>query len=579
MKKIIILPLIFMMLAVSFSSCSKFVEDVNPLIDQVEDTALNDPSQALFLLRGLKGTLYNFWQPERPGTEIHGDTGIWDSRTSDSVFTESWNQTTGSFNPRAYNGKFERPHVMRFQAQEVLRRLPLMLANGSVDAQLQEDMQWWANFLLGYSHHVMATWHGLDAAGTKAGNVISPDPTTGDEFGSFLSYKDVLDMAIKFYKAALQYSPSATDGIADAAHAGKVVNSFMARAHLDNHAGGYGGANGGHNSADAKAAAAMGLQMGDPPFVLTLGEGFTNRMWDDMGRGTSGGTSISARFARYILADRKEGEIVNQLRSSDTPAATAFYTAANVFDHPGAVGMNHPDFPVFDLTQGFSLSYFPGSGTGNVFGDPVVGKFEGESAVTRGHFNAADPREGEAERLGLTGDQTARIQLIERTIGEAQLKQYKDTGGWIYAPTIQKHPNDLPTVFSQDRYNQREQDLVLIDWQEMNLIQAEVAITLDHLQAAADFINENRVDGHGLDPIDVAHMEAYNRPWGGAYHIEGPIGFLIEERDKELMLRSTRLYDQFRFGIFHLPLGSDWVYFPIGQREIDANPNISETDL
>ena len=119
----------------------------------------------------------------------------------------------------------------------------------------------------------------------------------------------------------------------------------------------------------------------------------------------------------------------------------------------------------------------------------------------------------------------------------------------------------------------------MIDWQEMNLIQAEVAITLDHLQAAADFINENRVDGHGLDPIGVADMETYDRPWGGAYDTIGPIGFLIEERDKELMMRSTRLYDQFRFGIFHLQLGEDWVYFPIGQREIDANPNISETDL
>jgi hypothetical protein len=586
MKNKIILPLIVFIMGVSYTSCSDFVEDVNPLIDQVSDELLNDPSQAIFLLRGVKGNLWRLWSGERPGTELHGDTATWDSRISDSVFTESWNQVTGSFNPRAYNGKFARPHELRFQALEMLRRIEIMGA-GNIDSALLSDMKFWANFMLGYSHHILATWYGLNAQGTSAGNILSPDPDTGADFGTFRSYTDILGKAIAFYTAALSFSAASGDGIVDAAHGRKVVNSFIARAHIDGHSGGYGGNTTGNNSAAAAAAAANGLQKGDQPFALQVTEGFENTIWDSNGRGnqsTSGfgsGPATAARFARYILADPKEGEILNNQRPEDVAASLAFMTPA-VIDRSLAAQAS-ADFPVYDLSAGFSLSWFPtgpasteGNIVTNVYGAQVPVTFEGGSNG-RGHFLADNPRGLVNTRLGLTGDQTPRIMLFEMLVGEAQLNTYKTTGQWLYAETRQLHGSDLASVYRTDKYPNRTSPFVLIDWQETNLIKAEVAIAGGAGDAVA-LINEVR-DSHGLDAVDQAFMDAYDRPWGGTYGlVDGALGFLIEERDKELMFRSTRLYDQFRFGIFHLKLGDDWVYFPMSQNELDANPNVNDLD-
>ncbi len=47
---------------------------------------------------------------------------------------------------------------------------------------------------------------------------------------------------------------------------------------------------------------------------------------------------------------------------------------------------------------------------------------------------------------------------------------------------------------------------------------------------------------------------------------------LIEECDKELSFTGSRMIDQNRFNIWHLPAGA-WHFMPITQRERDANTN------
>ena len=577
MKNKIILPLIILALAVSFPSCSDFVESVNPLIDQVEDVRLNDASQAQFLLRGVKGKFWRAHDDENPGTELLGDVCVFDPRVHESVFTQSEDQTSGVYAIRYNEDKYSRFHELRFEAHEMLRRLSLMLETGTVATQLEEDMRFWSHFLAGYAYMQAATWFGLDINGQKPGNVISPDPETGDELGIFRPTTDIFRYAIGEFSEALKYTPSSGDGMVDGAYAKRVVNSFLARIHIFNHTGGYNTSPGTKpsyvNAAAATAAADAGLTSNDPPFVLQFGDGFINRTWDTIGRGSNHQYNIDPRFARYILADPKEGEIVNDFREEDE-AVTTNFAAADVWNHAGAVGVDDEKFPVYDLRGGFSLATRPASGALNVYGGPVPAgdRFEGEPG-NRGHFDAKNPRGDEVTRLGLTGDQTARIQLVEMYTGVTHIADYTANGYYRYEPGTQDRPDQLAAAYGADKYNLRGQDIVLIDWQEMNLIKAELLLDTDD-QTALDLINENRAS-HNLDDITMAEMQAFDQPWSGAYDITGPLGLLIVERDKELLLRSTRMYDQFRFGIFHLPIGTDWPYFPIPQAEIDTNPNIS----
>ncbi len=76
------IPLFVVLLAVSFLSCSDFVENVRPLIDQVEGEELNEAGQVEFFLRGVKGHMYTFWdnRTSGPGTEVHGDAAYHDER-------------------------------------------------------------------------------------------------------------------------------------------------------------------------------------------------------------------------------------------------------------------------------------------------------------------------------------------------------------------------------------------------------------------------------------------------------------------------------------------------------------------
>ena len=572
MKNKIILPLIILVLAAALPSCSGFVENISPLIDRVEDVRLNDATQAQFVLRGVKGAFFRMWTDENPGTALMGDVGVFDTRVHQSVFTQNEDQTLGTYVFRSNENKYSEYHEARFSAIEMLRRIPLMLDTGTIGDQLLKDMMFWGNFVKGYSELTSAERFGLNINGQKPGNVISPDPFSGDEFGDFYSTSKLLgELAIVSLTEALKFSPSAGDGLEDAAYAHRMVNSFIARAHLMNYTGAYGTAGAMPvyiNAAAAVTAANAGLVAGDSPFELIVGPGFTNRYWQDMGRPDNHQHNIDSRFARYILADPKEGEIVNNFRNSDVDVLTNF--AAAVISG----STSDANYPVYDLSAGFSLATIPASGAVNVHGVavPAGARLEGEPG-NRGNFNADNPRQGESGRLGLTGTQTARIQLRESFSGPTFMDAYRSDGFWRYAPGIQARPDQLATAYGQDKYNIREQNIVLIDWQEMNLIKAEVLISTGDMQGALDLINVNRAS-HNLDVVLLADMLAFDQPWSGAYDITGALGFLIVERDKELFLRSTRMYDQFRFGIFHLPIGTDWPYFPIPQGEIDTNPKI-----
>ncbi len=553
------IPLFVVLLAVSFLSCSNFVENVRPLIDQVEGEELNEAGQVEFFLRGVKGHMYTFWdnRTSGPGTEVHGDAAYHDERWF-NFFGAPRDLAFGSLEFDLYEPQFGLIQSMRALADEFIVRLPLMEATGEVSSALKEESLWWANFVGGYARMLLGVRWGLTIDGLKPGATISPDPDTGEEFGEFKTTNQLLAMALEKYTEALKHSPpgGGKDGIADAGHADRIIWSFIARTHLWNITGGMGGH---ENLVDADAvrtAAAKGLVDGDDPFLIVVGKGFSNPYWQWLGRSSIGlstegfaaaGLSwfIDPRFVRYVVDDPKEGEIIG----------TGILAALEANDKLGAAVLDPTDpvQPAFTDAGGFSLARF-----GSVKVDGVWTNLEGESGE-RGHPFAVNPR---ADVL----NPKERIKLIEMQVGKLNT-----VPGRIYAFKYKL----LPFLYFQDRYNQQEDDIALIEWQENELILAELDIYDENTQSALDHINTVRVS-HNLDPKTMVEMENFSNPDGGAYETTGPLGLLIEERDKELFLKSTRLYDQFRFDLWHLdPPPALWVYWPIPQKEVEINPNIS----
>jgi len=130
---------------------------------------------------------------------------------------------------------------------------------------------------------------------------------------------------------------------------------------------------------------------------------------------------------------------------------------------------------------------------------------------------------------------------------------------------LQEHPAEsarIPVVqvtqtrFRQDKYPELDSPLPFVTWQEMALIQAEVALRDGQAGPALDLVNTVR-QSHGLADLDDLTLEG-----------------MLTERDKELFCMGIRLIDQRRLDIWHLPDGT-WKYLPITQRERDSNPNLN----
>ena len=133
---------------------------------------------------------------------------------------------------------------------------------------------------------------------------------------------------------------------------------------------------------------------------------------------------------------------------------------------------------------------------------------------------------------------------------------------------------DANLAYCQDIYDARDDYLDLIDWREMELILAEVAIRNSDDATGLTHINNVRTH-HGLDELTVDDLTGFTpSETSGAGTITGSLGLLIEERDKTLWTKGVRITDQKRFDLWHL--GSNtWPYIPIPDSEILNNPNVT----
>lgn len=154
----------------------------------------------------------------------------------------------------------------------------------------------------------------------------------------------------------------------------------------------------------------------------------------------------------------------------------------------------------------------------------------------------------------LTSDPTESARIL--------ISQKTGTGGFIFYVQVKY-------VMATD--NVTVTPIEIIDWQENNLMKAELVVRGAMAGDARALINEVRASR--IDAVTKAAVSqlastvtiTLNSP------VTATSYSIYLERDKELFLRGNRLIDERRFGTFHLP--GRWQYYPISSAEKARNPN------
>jgi starch-binding outer membrane protein, SusD/RagB family len=174
--------------------------------------------------------------------------------------------------------------------------------------------------------------------------------------------------------------------------------------------------------------------------------------------------------------------------------------------------------------------------------------WRGNAGTVRAQWSV-DPR----FKTYLNADPTesARIPIVQRT----------GTGGFLFY---------VETKYVLAADNITITPIEVIDWQENNLMKAELVVRGAMAGDARALINEaraSRVDATTKLPVSALAATVtitLNSP------VTTTSASIYVERDKELFLRGNRLIDQRRFGTFHL--AGRWQYFPISSTEKARNP-------
>ncbi len=286
MKKIKIIYLLLILIGLEFNSCKNYVTNVNPLINQIADSRLNNPAQLPFLIKGVETQFAN----ETSFLNILAD-GLSDQfifstdvrgATYPSYIQVDAGQITFDNNSvrTAYNGL----GTCRFLADDLIRRTN---TENIPDVNLKKQALFTGEFYGAYARYQYATYFGLNI--TQGGSPING--------GAFISSPQLYDDAIAKFKTALTLT-------SDAAKT-RIINSLIARAYF--YKGDY------SNSA---SYVKQGMQNGDTPFEALHNVQQPNSYYIEAGTGRTQ-FCTNSRFHDYISKDPNE---VNRIPLLQAPA-------------------------------------------------------------------------------------------------------------------------------------------------------------------------------------------------------------------------------------------------------------------
>lgn len=512
----------------ALSSCDSYVEDIEPLRNDVRGGDLNTETDIDLLLTGLlnrasdsgdsgQGFGKMLWRAAGYSDEfIHG--AIWPGAPDHVSFVQD-----GPADVRFNEADWENYHAIHYLADKLVERVgEVDAADGFADQTIRSRALFYGYLYGGLSRMYLADHWGEGTGGTNPGATFTTEEQAlAGEFGPFLTSAELHEAAREKFMLAAANDPG------DVPNHDRVAWSFIARTYLFD--GMY---------EEARAAAVNGLQQGDEAFGTLQSILSPNQFWFQSGRTNDTNIFLFSphpRFIQYVLDDRAEGEIISELTQEDLDNGVVSYSLRGIESGEGEPG----------------------------------------------NRNTVDPRASLA-------NQNERLPLWEERVRTSVGAISEDNTRWSAFRT--SDPNENPIALAtQDFYTSLEDKFELIDWREMELILAEVAIREGDLATAVTHINNVRAF-HGLEAATVANLTNYNNPNGGASitgiflgndsdlpeqpEISNELGYLLEERDKTLWMKGTRLPDQKRFNLWHK--NSQYrFYIAIPRTETFVNPNVS----
>ncbi len=275
MKKIKYLMTFVFLSLLLVGGCKDYVTNIDPLIDAVEDSRLNQPSQVDFLITGVKAQ-FSF--------TIDNLLVIADGLSDQFIFSfDVPNATYPTFEDidkgdiqldnNSVDGPFNNLGELRFFADNLVERVNKI---AGLDAAKKEEALYTGYLYGGLARYYYATYFGLDK--TQGGGVIDAGP--------FIPSSQMYDLAAEKLTEALKHTSDA--------YQKRIVNSLLARLYL--YKGDY---------AKANTYAEKGMVNGDNPFQALYTIQSDNYYWEQAGEPRSQFV-CDFRFHDYVTQDPAE---------------------------------------------------------------------------------------------------------------------------------------------------------------------------------------------------------------------------------------------------------------------------------
>jgi starch-binding outer membrane protein, SusD/RagB family len=274
----------FVVVSVSLWSCANWVQDTEFRRDVVQDEALDNVSQVTFLVTGIQRAFSLAYGQSQIQAGGLSDELIFDGRVPNATFPTYQNIDLGipQLDNNSVTGLLNNIGNYRFLSDTLITRMIRIRATTDTAANrvIINRGFYQAYMNAGIARHLYAAYIGIDAR--RGGGVIASSP--------FIPSTAMHDSALVMLNRALPFAANAAEA--------RLVNTIIAKIHVVE--GRY---------ALARVAALNGMRTGDVALrALFSAQTISPTFWTEAGRGRAQFVP-DPRFARYILADAKEGRI------------------------------------------------------------------------------------------------------------------------------------------------------------------------------------------------------------------------------------------------------------------------------
>jgi tetratricopeptide (TPR) repeat protein len=274
-------------LVLAATSCENYVQNIQKPIDDVGDDDLNEPSDVSFLITGVETAWAIAWDEHTVFADGLSDQLGFTRDISQATYPtfeqldNAWREGFG-MNPlipqnNSTENIMDQLAQLRLYADTLIERVNNRITFTEDEMGIKQAGLYTGYFFGAVARYMWGAYWALDA-GDGGGGVINMSP--------YIPASQMYSDALEHLDMALQNAPSDYEG--------KLINTFKARIYLI--IGDY---------TNAAAAAAQGLQMGDPAFSALYNNVLNNYWyyWSGLGRSQ---WHVSPKMHDYVVENPQE---------------------------------------------------------------------------------------------------------------------------------------------------------------------------------------------------------------------------------------------------------------------------------